>query len=84
VLLKKEKRKKKVLKVRKRKRGCLFCADKMPQIDYKDLGRLKVFMTERSKMVASRSTGVCAKHQRLLAGAIKRARQVGLLPYTVE
>lgn len=65
-----------------RKKFCRFCADKVKSIDYKDMKRLEAFITERGKMLSSRISGNCAKHQRLIAEAIKKARFVFLLPYT--
>lgn len=64
-----------------RKRKCRFCADKSLKIDYKDSQLLRRFTTERGKITPSRITGTCAKHQRKLTTAIKRARNIGLLPY---
>jgi len=69
---------------RPRRKVCACCVDKLDRIDYKDLPRLRRFLNERGKIVPRRTTGACAKHQRLLAVAIKRARQVALLPYTME
>ena len=66
---------------RKRRKVCQFCVDKATYIDYKDAARLRRFISERSKILPRRTTGVCAKHQRLLMEAIKRARQIALLPY---
>jgi small subunit ribosomal protein S18 len=65
-----------------KKRFCRFCMDKSKAIDYKDLKRLEAFITERSKIVSSRFSGNCAKHQRRLTEAIKKARFISLLPYT--
>lgn len=67
-----------------RKRVCRFCVDKVEAVDYKDINRLIKFVTERGKIVPSRVSGTCAKHQRKLAQAIKRARYLALLPYTAE
>jgi small subunit ribosomal protein S18 len=64
-----------------RKKICLFCKNKVKTIDYKDADRLRRFVTERGKIIPSRITGTCAKHQRQLAGAIKRARIIALLPF---
>ena len=64
-----------------RKRYCKFCADKIPFIDYKDLKMIRSYLTERGKMVAGRMNGNCAKHQRELTQAIKRARSIALLPF---
>ena len=65
-----------------RRKVCRFCADKDSTIDYKDTRALSSFITERGKVVPSRITGNCAKHQRQLTTAIKRARAVALLPFT--
>lgn len=65
-----------------RRKVCRFCADKEIKIDYKDTRILSQFVTERGKMTPSRITGNCARHQRLLTTAIKRARAIALLPFT--
>ncbi len=65
-----------------RKKVCHFCADRVEEIDYKDVARLRKFVSERAKILPRRATGTCAKHQRELTTAIKRARQVALLPYS--
>lgn len=67
-----------------RKRVCSFCADKSKSIDYKDINKLKKHITERGKILPRRISGNCSKHQRELTIAIKRARQVALLPYSAE
>ena len=67
-----------------RRKVCAFCADKVEHIDYKDVNRLRKFTTERGKIMPRRMSGVCAKHQRELAIAIKRARIVALLPYVAD
>jgi len=67
-----------------RKKICRFCAEKIEYVDYKDVKRLKNLITERAKIIPRRITGTCAKHQRQLTRAIKRARILALLPYTVE
>ncbi len=67
--------------MRKRKKVCIFCADKVDFIDYKDTGKLRKFISERGKILPRRISGTCAKHQRDLNTAIKRARQAALLPY---
>jgi small subunit ribosomal protein S18 len=64
-----------------RKRYCKFCADKTSFIDYKDIKVLRSYLTERGKIVAGRMNGNCAKHQRELTQAIKRARNIALMPY---
>ena len=63
-----------------KKKFCIFCVDKVEEIDYKDVAKLRKFITESGKIAPRRSTGVCAKHQRILAAAIKRARVMALLP----
>lgn len=69
-------------RVRKpRRKICVFCADRVEVIDYKDIARLRKFVSERAKILPRRATGTCAKHQRELTSAIKRARQVALIPY---
>ncbi len=65
-----------------RRKVCRFCADKSVRIDYKDVRLLTGFVTERGKITPSRITGTCARHQRLLTTAIKRARSIALLPFT--
>lgn len=67
-----------------RRKVCRFCADKIPVVDYKDLGRLRSFLSERAKIEPRRKTGTCAPHQRSLNVALKRARHLALLPYTAE
>jgi len=67
---------------RPRRKICAFCADKSTSIDYKYIAKLKKFTTERGKILPRRTSGVCAKHQRMLAMAIKRARVMALMPYT--
>ena len=66
---------------RRRKKVCAFCVDKIDEIDYKDTVRLRKYISERAKILPRRISGTCAKHQRQLTVAIKRARQVALLPY---
>ncbi len=70
---------------RRRKKVCAFCADKEHDyIDYKDVNKLKRYMSERGKILPRRITGTCAKHQRALTVAIKRARHIALMPYTLD
>jgi small subunit ribosomal protein S18 len=71
----------KLYKNKRKKKVCAFCAEKVEFIDYKDAAKLRKFVSERSKILPRRITGTCAKHQRQLAIAIKRARQIALLPY---
>ena len=66
---------------RRRKKVCAFCEEKVEKIDYKDVARLRKFTSERAKILPRRVTGTCAKHQRELTEAIKRARHVALLPF---
>ena len=67
-----------------RRKVCQFCAEKVTEIDYKDASKLRKFVSERSKILPRRVTGTCAKHQRELTTAIKRARQIAILPYTSD
>jgi len=71
-------------KKNKKKKVCSFCVDKIDYVDYKDVARLKKFITERAKILPRRITGNCARHQRQLTVAIKRARNMALLPFTTE
>jgi small subunit ribosomal protein S18 len=64
-----------------RKRFCRFCVDKVQSIDYKDMKRMEAFITERGKILSSRISGNCAKHQRWIAEALKKARFISLIPY---
>ncbi|MBQ3514546.1 MAG: 30S ribosomal protein S18 [Lachnospiraceae bacterium] len=70
--------------IRRRKKVCVFCADKNAVIDYKDVNKLKRYVSERGKILPRRITGNCAKHQRALTVAIKRARHIALMPYTLD
>ena len=65
----------------RRKKVCIFCQDKVTEIDYKDIAKLRKFTSERAKILPRRVSGNCALHQRQLTVAIKRARQMALLPY---
>jgi small subunit ribosomal protein S18 len=67
-----------------RRRVCQFCVDKIKEVDYKDLARLRRFLSERGKIEPRRKTGTCAAHQRSLNVALKRARQLAMLPFTAE
>ena len=67
---------------RGKKKYCQYCADKADYIDYKDIAGLRKFMSDRGKIRARRVTGNCAQHQRLVATAVKNAREMALLPYT--
>jgi small subunit ribosomal protein S18 len=67
-----------------RKKVCQFCVDRAETIDYKDVAKLNKFISERGKILPRRVTGTCARHQRAVTTAIKRARQVALLPYVKD
>ena len=69
---------------RPKRKVCAFCADKNAVIDYKDVNRLRRYISERGKILPRRMSGTCAKHQRELAMAIKRARVIALLPYVQD
>ena len=72
---------KKKFKKQPKKKVCIFCVEKGLVIDYKDVSKLKKFVTEKGKILPRRQTGTCAAHQRELALAVKRAREVALLPF---
>jgi small subunit ribosomal protein S18 len=69
---------------RRRRKVCNFCVDKAESIDYKEVNRLRRYLSERAKIEPRRKTGTCARHQRMLTVALKRARQVALLPYAPQ
>ncbi|MGL5972118.1 MAG: 30S ribosomal protein S18 [Oscillospiraceae bacterium] len=69
---------------RSRRKVCAFCIDRAEFIEYKDISKLRKFMTERAKIMPRRMTGTCSKHQRELTVAIKKARHVALLPFVTE
>lgn len=69
---------------RTRRKVCAFCADKIEHLDYKDIGKMRKFVTERGKILPKRMSGNCARHQRELTIAIKRARHIALLPFSGE
>ncbi len=69
---------------RTRRRGCAFCSDEALPIDYKDPQSLRYFVTERGKIVPRRISGLCAKHQRAITVAVKRARNIALMPFTAS
>ena len=69
---------------RGRRQVCSFCVDRVPYIDYKDIARLRKYTSERAKIIPRRVTGTCAKHQRELTIAIKRARHLALMPYVSD
>jgi len=68
----------------RRRRVCIMCADKIKVVDYKNVGFLRRFISDRARIETRRKTSACAKHQRALSSAIKRARHLALLPYTAE
>jgi small subunit ribosomal protein S18 len=67
-----------------RRRNCFFCKDKVAEIDYKNIGQLKRYISERGKIRSRRITGACRRHQVQVASAVKRAREMALLPYVAE
>ncbi len=67
-----------------RKKVCVFCVEKIDELDYKDVAKLKKFITEKGKILPRRMSGVCAKHQRMVATAVKRARVMALIPYRAD
>lgn len=67
-----------------RSKQCLFCKDKQDHLDYKDTGRLRKLINDRGKILPRRTTGTCARHQRTVVEAIKRARNIALLPFVAE
>ncbi len=69
---------------KKKRKNCSFCADKIEVVDYKDAQKLRKYLTEAGKILPRRITGNCAEHQRLLARAVKRAREAGLLAYVFD
>lgn len=69
---------------RPRRKVCFFCVDKVLDINYKDYPRLRKYITDRGKIASRRQSGNCAKHQRLMARAVRRARDIALLPFTSD
>ncbi len=69
---------------RRKRKVCIFCTGENNKVDYKDVATLKKFVSERGKILPRRVTGNCARHQRAITTAIKRARNIALMPYTVE
>jgi len=69
---------------KRKRRPCVFCVDKIEDIDYKDIGFVRRFMTDRGKIAPRRMTGCCAFHQRKVSKAVKRARELGMVPYMVD
>ena len=72
------------LKDVKKKKNCAFCNDKIETLDYKDVSKLKRFLSEAGKILPRRITGTCARHQRVLSNAVKKARESGLMAYVFE
>ncbi|MBQ8847991.1 MAG: 30S ribosomal protein S18 [Candidatus Gastranaerophilales bacterium] len=72
------------LKDVKKKKNCTFCNDKIDTLDYKDASKLKRYLSEAGKILPRRITGTCAKHQRMLSNAVKKARESGLMAYVFE
>ncbi len=68
----------------KRRKACTFCVDKATYIDYKDVMRLRKYITERGKVLPRRVTGNCARHQRVMTVSIKRSREIALMPYFID
>lgn len=75
---------KKFVKRQQKRKACLFCVEGSKEIDYKDTAKLKKFMTEKGKIIPARQSNLCAKHQREVSRAIKRARYMALLPYSAD
>ena len=69
---------------RKKRKTCSFCADHVESIDYKDAAKLKRYLTEAGKIIPRRITGTCAKHQRMIASAVKKAREAGVIGYVFD
>ena len=69
---------------KKKRKNCSFCADKVEAIDYKDAQKLRKYLTEAGKILPRRITGTCAKHQRMLAKAVKKAREAALINYVYD
>jgi small subunit ribosomal protein S18 len=72
------------MKKRSNRKVCSFCAERIDYIDYKEVSRLRRYLSERGKILPRRITGTCAKHQRRLTSALKRARHIALLPFTTD
>ena len=70
--------------LRRRKKVCVFCGDKAGEIDYKDVNKIKKYVSESGKILPRRNTANCAEHQRAMTNAIKRARHIALMPYRVD
>ena len=81
---KKDKKDDKKGKKKFRRKVCKFCVEKIADVDYKDLPKLQRCVTEKGKIISRRISGNCARHQRMVSAAVKRAREIALLPYTVK
>ena len=68
----------------KKKKLCAFCVDKINSVDYKDLNKLKKFVTDRGKILPKRISGACSKHQRMLKTSINKARNIAILPFVID
>ncbi len=80
----KERNRERDRKFKRKRKVCVFCADKMAVADYKNVDFVKRFISDRGKILPRRSSGCCAKHQRLVMKMVKKARHIALVPYTVE
>ncbi len=77
-------RNKRPMKKMPKKKVCVFCVDKIEELDYKEVAKVKKFITEKGKILPRRMSGVCAKHQRMVATAVKRSRVMALIPYRAD
>lgn len=75
---------KRPMKKMQKKKVCVFCVEKITELDYKDVSKVRKFITEKGKILPRRMSGVCAKHQRMVANAVKRARVMALIPYRAD
>lgn len=75
---------KKYIKRQQKRKVCMFCVEGCKEIDYKDTAKLKKFITEKGKIIPARQSNLCAKHQREVSRAVKRARYMALLPYSAD
>lgn len=69
---------------KKKHKNCSFCVDKIDSVDYKDAAKIKRYLTEAGKIIPRRITGTCAKHQRMIAAAVKRAREISVVSYVFD
>lgn len=82
--VKADKEVKKLIRKPAKRKVCLYCEEKVADVDYKDINRLRKFVTEKGKILPSRQTNLCSKHQRQVSTAVKRARFMALLPYLAD